>query len=53
MIKNILNELKIYRKVIMHPLSHTESQFSIKELNKSLDLLRKLDASMINIVNSL
>lgn len=52
-IKNILNELKIYRKVIMHPLSHTESQFSIKELNKSLDLLRKLDASMINILNSL
>lgn len=53
MIKNILNELKLYRKVIMHPLSHTESQFSIKELNKSLDLLKNLDSSMINIINSL
>ena len=42
-ISKIIKDIKLYRKVIMNPLSHTEAPFAIKELYKSLDLLRKLD----------
>ncbi|MDY0320113.1 MAG: hypothetical protein RBR23_00135 [Arcobacteraceae bacterium] len=50
-LKDILSNLKLYRKVIMHPLSHTESQFSTKELYQSIDLLKKLEQNMIEILN--
>jgi DNA repair exonuclease SbcCD ATPase subunit len=52
LLKDILNNLKLYRKVIMHPLSHTESQFSTKELYQSIDLLKQLDESIVEILNT-
>jgi len=51
-LKEILNNLKLYRKVIMHPLSHAESQFSTKELYQSIDLLKKLEQNMIEVLNT-
>jgi len=48
-ISNIIKNIKLYRKVIMNPLSHTEAPFAIKELYKSLDLLRKLDEMEFDI----
>lgn len=51
-LKQTLNGLKLYRKVIMHPLSHTEAQFSMRELYKSLDLLKNLEENLISILNT-
>ena len=42
-ISKIINGIKLYRKVIMNPLSHNEAPFATKELYESLDLLRRLD----------
>lgn len=48
-LQSILRELKLYRKVSMHSLSHGrigQSIWSKKEINQSLILLRKLEESL-------
>jgi len=42
-IRNLLKEIKLYRKIILHPLSHNQAQFNIKELYKALELVKNLD----------
>lgn len=54
-IKEIMNNLKLYRKVSMHPLSHGrfgESSFSEKEINSSIKLLKKLEQNIFDLRNA-
>ncbi len=50
-IRQTLQELTLYRKVIMHPLSHSESPFAIKEFYKSIHLLKNLEEGIDDILN--
>lgn len=53
-IQNTLRELKLYRKVSMHSLSHGQigqSSWSLKEIKHSLALLKKLESN-INSLNT-
>lgn len=54
-IKEIMNNLKLYRKVSMHPLSHGrlgESSFSAKEIDDSIILLKKLEENIFGLRNA-
>ncbi len=52
--QNIIKELKLYQKVSMHPLSHGVNgmpTFTIKEIEKSLILLQKMEDYIKDMVN--
>jgi hypothetical protein len=51
-IKDIMKNLKLYRKVSMHPLSHGKlgkSNFSDKEIDSSIKLLKKLEKNIFDL----
>lgn len=51
-IKDVMKNLKLYRKVSMHPLSHGKlgkSNFSDKEIDSSIKLLKKLDKNIFDL----
>lgn len=53
--KKTLMDLKLYQKVTMHPLSHGTSgmtAFTIKELQKSIDLLAKMETYLKEMVDN-
>lgn len=53
--QKILNELKLYQKVTMHPLSHGINginNFTFKEIDKSIDLLEKMETYIKGLVDS-
>ena len=50
----ILEKLKLYQKVTMHPMSHGslgQNTFTTKEIQESLDLLEKLEKYLIALVD--
>nr|WP_319511331.1 AAA family ATPase [uncultured Draconibacterium sp.] len=54
-LKQIIRELKLYRKVTMHPMSHGtigQSSFTTNEIEKSLDLLEKLEKYLKDLVDN-
>lgn len=54
-LKKILQDLKIYKKVTMHPMSHGTiggSTFSTKEIENSLMLLEKLEKHFEKLIGS-
>lgn len=53
--QKILKELKLYQKVSMHPLSHGVNgipTFTVKEIEKSIQLLEKMEGFLKDMVNS-
>jgi recombinational DNA repair ATPase RecF len=53
-LKQIILELKLYQKVTMHPMSHGsigQSSFTTNEVEKSLDLLEKLEKYLKDLVD--
>lgn len=53
--QKILKELKLYQKVTMHPMSHGVAgmpTFTIKEIEKSIELLKKMEDYLKEMVNS-
>lgn len=53
-IKQILSGLKLYRKITMHPMSHGilgQTPFTVKEIEKSLELLQKFEKHLKNLVD--
>ncbi|TQV63512.1 MAG: AAA family ATPase [Sulfurovum sp.] len=55
MIKTILRDLKLYQKVHLHHLSHghiDEINFSIKEANATLNLLKKLETNIKDLTGN-
>lgn len=53
--KNIVDNLRIYQKITMHPLSHGNiglTTFSVKEIEVSIELLNKLENSIKDFVNN-
>ena len=53
--QKILNELKLYQKVTMHPMSHGAfgmNDFTVKEIEKSLELLDKMETYIKDLVDS-
>jgi energy-coupling factor transporter ATP-binding protein EcfA2 len=54
-LKQIIGELKLYRKVTMHPMSHGtigQSSFTTNEIEKSMDLLEKLEKYLKDLVDN-
>ena len=54
-IKQILNQLKMYRKVTMHPMSHGnlgQTSFQTREISVSLDLLEHFEKAIDNLKDS-
>lgn len=52
--KKILKELKLYQKVTMHPMSHGVNgmpNFTIKEIDKSITLLEKMEGYLKELVD--
>ena len=52
--QKILKELKLYQKITMHPMSHGTNGmpiFTIKEIEKSIALLEKMEAYLKDMVN--
>ena len=48
-LQQILKQLKLYRKVTMHPMSHGtvgQTAFTTKEIEQSLDLLERFEARL-------
>lgn len=53
--QKILRELKLYKKVTMHPMSHGVNglpTFTIKEVEKSIELLERMENYLKDLVNS-
>jgi hypothetical protein len=53
-LRSILQELKIYRKVALHPLSHGsigQTFFTQKEIDKSIHLLIKLEKNLKDLID--
>lgn len=54
-IKKILLDLKLYRKVSMHPLSHGQigqSSFSTNEIQDSINLLKMLETNIFSLIGT-
>jgi energy-coupling factor transporter ATP-binding protein EcfA2 len=55
-LQKIISELKLYRKVTMHPMSHAsngeQTPFTQKEIEKSLILLEKLEQNIKDLSGS-
>ena len=49
-VRDTLREIKLYRKIILHPLSHNQAQFHIKELYATLYLIKELDDSINDLI---
>jgi ABC-type dipeptide/oligopeptide/nickel transport system, ATPase component len=53
--KFLIRELKLYQKVTMHPMSHGslgQSSFTTSEIEKSLELLLKLESQLKDLVRN-
>ncbi len=54
-IKRTLLDLKLYRKVSMHPLSHGQigqSSFSTTEIQSSINLLKTLESNILGLIGN-
>lgn len=55
LIKDILKDLKLYRKVMMHPLSHStdygEPNYDRKEIEKTIKLLEVLEKNIKDLID--
>lgn len=54
-IKKVLLDLKLYRKVSMHPLSHGQigqSSFSTNEIQDSINLLKILETNIFSLIGT-
>lgn len=54
-LKQVIGELKLYRKVTMHTMSHGTfglSSFTTSEIEKSMDLLEKLEKYLKDLVDN-
>ena len=53
-IQKIVKELKLYQKIILHPMSHGmegQSPYTMNEIRHSMDLLGKLDKEMKKFID--
>lgn len=53
-LRNTIQELRLYQKVTLHPMSHGQigqSTFTTNEIEKSINLLIKLEKSLNKIIN--
>ena len=52
--RKILKELKLYQRVTMHQMSHGQNgmpSFTIKEIEKSIDLLENMETNLKNLID--